>query len=65
MPEEKKDSKPKKTVKKPTKAAKTKTPAKSTKKVKIEKEVVEVAETLTNEIVENITEKNSVIEPSP
>jgi len=65
MPEEKKDSKPKKTVKKPTKAAKTKTPAKSTKKVKIEKEVVEVAETLTNEIIENITEENSVIEPSP
>jgi small subunit ribosomal protein S1 len=65
MPEEKKDSKPKKTVKKPTKAAKTKAPVKSTKKVKIEKEVVEVAETLTNEIVENITEKNSVIEPSP
>jgi small subunit ribosomal protein S1 len=65
MPEEKKDSKPKKTVKKPTKAAKSKTPAKSTKKVKIEKEVVEVAETLTNEIIENITEENSVIEPSP
>jgi small subunit ribosomal protein S1 len=70
MSEEKKDSKSKKTVKKPTKAsktkaAKTKAPVKSTKKVKIEKEVVEVAETLTNEIVENITEKNSVIEPSP
>ena len=65
MSEEKKDSKPKKTVKKPNKAAKTKAPAKSTKKVKIEKEVVEVAETLTNEIIENITEKNSVIEPSP
>ena len=70
MPEEKKDSKSKKTVKKPTKAsktkaAKTKAPVKSTKKVKIEKEVVEVAETLTNEIVENITEKKSVIEPSP
>jgi small subunit ribosomal protein S1 len=65
MSEEKKDSKSKKTVKKPTKAAKTKTPAKSTKKVKIEKEVVEVAETLTNEIIENITEKNLVIEPSP
>ena len=70
MSEEKKDSKSKKTVKKPTKAsktkaAKTKAPVKSTKKVKIEKEVVEVAETLTNEIVENITEKKSVIEPSP
>jgi small subunit ribosomal protein S1 len=65
MSEEKKDSKSKKTVKKPIKAAKTKTPAKSTKKVKIEKEVVEVAETLTNEIIENITEENSIIEPSP
>jgi small subunit ribosomal protein S1 len=70
MSEEKKDSKSKKTVKKPTKAsktkaAKTKAPVKSTKKVKIEKEVVEVAETLTNEIIENITEKNLVIEPSP
>ena len=70
MSEEKKDSKSKKTVKKPTKAsktkaAKTKAPVKSTKKVKIEKEVVEVAETLTNEIIENITEENSVIEPSP
>ncbi len=42
MPEEKKDSKPKKAVKKTTKAVKSKAPAKSTKKVKIEKEIVEV-----------------------
>ena len=65
MSEEKKDSKPKKAVKKNTKPADAKAPEKSTKKIKIEKEVVEVVETLDNEVVENITEENLVIEPSP
>ena len=64
MSEEKKDSKPKKTVKKTTKAAKVKTPAKSTKKTKIEKKVVEVVETLANEVIENQTEESQVKEPT-
>jgi small subunit ribosomal protein S1 len=64
MSEEKKDSKPKKTVKKTTKAAKVKAPAKSTKKVKIEKEVVEVVETVANEVVENPTEESHINEPT-
>ena len=64
MSEEKKDSKPKKTVKKTTKAAKVKAPAKSTKKVKIEKEVVEVVETLSNEVIENPVEESQVNEPT-
>ena len=57
MSEEKKDSKPKKTVKKTTKAAKVKSPAKSTKKAKIEKKVIEVVETLANEVIENQMKK--------
>ena len=64
MSEEKKDSKPKKTVKKTTKAAKVKTPAKSTKKTKIKKKVVEVVETLANEVIENQTEESQVKEPT-
>ena len=64
MSEEKKDSKPKKTVKKTTKAAKVKTPAKSTKKTKIEKKVVEVVETLANEVIENQMEESQVKEPT-
>ena len=76
MSEEKKDSKPKKAVKKTTKAVKSKAPAKSTKKVKVEKEIVEVVETLAievvevvetldNEVVENKIEENSTNEPTP
>ena len=64
MSEEKKDSKPKKTVKKTTKAVKVKTPAKSTKKTKIEKKVVEVVETLANEVIENQMEESQVKEPT-
>ncbi|MDG1031228.1 MAG: 30S ribosomal protein S1 [Flavobacteriaceae bacterium] len=64
MSEEKKDSKPKKTVKKTTKAAKVKAPAKSTKKVKIEKEVIEVVETLASEVIENQTEESQTNEPT-
>ena len=64
MSEEKKDSKSKKTVKKTTKAAKVKAPAKSTKKVKIEKEVIEVVETLASEVIENQTEESQTNEPT-
>ncbi len=64
MSEEKKDSKPKKTVKKTTKAAKVKAPAKSTKKVKIEKKVIEVVETLASEVIENQTEESQTNEPT-
>ena len=64
MSEEKKDSKSKKTVKKTTKAAKVKAPAKSTKKVKIEKKVIEVVETLASEVIENQTEESQTNEPT-
>ena len=64
MSEEKKDSKSKKTVKKTPKAAKVKAPAKSTKKVKIEKEVIEVVETLASEVIENQTEESQTNEPT-
>ena len=64
MPEEKKDSKPKKAVKKTAKAEKVKTPAKSTKKAKIKKEVVEVVETLANEVIDNQIEESPVNEPT-
>ena len=64
MPEEKKDSKPKKAVKKTTKAEKVKSPAKSTKKAKIKKEVVEVVETLANEVIDNQIEESPVNEPT-
>ena len=64
MPEEKKDSKPKKAVKKTAKAEKVKSPAKSTKKAKIKKEVVEVVETLANEIIDNQIEESPVNEPT-
>jgi small subunit ribosomal protein S1 len=64
MPEEKKDSKPKKAVKKTTKAEKVKSPAKSTKKSKIKKEVVEVVETLANEVIDNQIEESPVNEPT-
>ena len=64
MPEEKKDSKPKKAVKKTAKAEKVKSPAKSTKKVKIKKEVVEVVETLANEVIDNQIEESPVNEPT-
>jgi len=61
MPEEKKDSKPKKAVKKTAKAEKVKSPAKSTKKAKIKKEVVE---TLANEVIDNQIEESPVNEPT-
>ena len=64
MPEENKDSKPKKAVKKTTKAEKVKSPAKSTKKAKIKKEVVEVVETLANEVIDNQIEESPVNEPT-
>jgi small subunit ribosomal protein S1 len=64
MPEEKKDSKPKKAVKKTAKAEKVKSPAKSTKKAKIKKEVVEVVETLANEVIDNQIEESPVNEPT-
>jgi small subunit ribosomal protein S1 len=64
MPEEKKDSKPKKAVKKNAKAEKVKSPAKSTKKAKIKKEVVEVVETLANEVIDNQIEESPVNEPT-
>ena len=64
MPEEKKDSKPKKAVKKTTKAEKVKSPAKSTKKAKIKKEVIEVVETLANEVIDNQIEESPVNEPT-
>jgi len=64
MPEEKKDSKPKKAVKKTAKAEKVKSPAKSTKKSKIKKEVVEVVETLANEVIDNQIEESPVNEPT-
>jgi len=64
MPEEKKDSKPKKAAKKTTKAEKVKSPAKSTKKAKIKKEVVEVVETLANEVIDNQIEESPVNEPT-
>ena len=64
MSEEKKDSKPKKAVKKTTKAEKVKSPAKSTKKAKIKKEVVEVVETLANEVIDNQIEESPVNEPT-
>jgi len=64
MPEENKDSKPKKAVKKTTKAEKVKSPAKSTKKSKIKKEVVEVVETLANEVIDNQIEESPVNEPT-
>ena len=61
MPEEKKDSKPKKAVKKTAKAEKVKSPAKSTKKAKIKKEVVE---TLANEVIDNQIKESPVNEPT-
>jgi len=64
MSEEKKDSKPKKAVKKTAKAEKVKSPAKSTKKAKIKKEVVEVVETLANEVIDNQIEESPVNEPT-
>ena len=64
MPEENKDSKPKKAVKKTAKAEKVKSPAKSTKKAKIKKEVVEVVETLANEVIDNQIEESPVNEPT-
>ena len=64
MSEEKKDSKPKKAVKKTAKAEKVKSPAKSTKKAKIKKEVVEVVETLANEVIDNQIEESQVNEPT-
>jgi len=64
MPEEKKDSKPKKAVKKTAKAEKVKSPAKSTKKSKIKKEVVKVVETLHNEVIDNQIEESPVNEPT-
>ena len=64
MPEEKKDSKPKKAVKKTAKAEKVKSPAKSTKKAKIKKEVIEVVETLANEVIDNQIEESPVNEPT-
>ncbi|MDA8587550.1 30S ribosomal protein S1 [Flavobacteriaceae bacterium] len=64
MSEEKKDSKPKKAVKKTTKAEKVKSPAKSTKKAKIKKEVVDVVETSTNEVIDNQIEESPVNEPT-
>ena len=64
MPEEKKDSKPKKAVKKTAKAEKVKSPAKSTKKAKIKKELVEVVETLANEVIDNQIEESPVNEPT-
>ena len=64
MPEEKKDSKPKKLLKKLLKLRKLNLQQNPQKKPKIKKEVVEVVETLANEVIDNQIEESPVNEPT-
>ena len=61
MPEEKKDSKPKKAVKKITKPSKTTKTVKVKAKVKVSKEAI-IEPIATNEITEDTTSQDSIIE---